>query len=242
MAKRPCSICGAIKVVNGKSRPDMKCHTCRRIPRACSRPGCTGALSRKATLYCSLRCFAIEDGRRRRAKWGNNSKHRRADRDRDTEGIRWRDRKALLRKWKQQQRACYYGCGRPGDTIDHLIPLVRGGTSYEGNLVPCCRACNSSKQDRLPIEYRLGRVASSTYMPMRNRARAPKPQPVAKARALIACIICGTEHTQRATNSNTCSTSCSLEKNARATRDRYRARHGIPPDPKRATRPRVREF
>ena len=40
-------------------------------------------------------------------------------------------------------------------TIDHVIPLARGGTNYEGNLVPCCKSCNSSKQDRLPIEFML---------------------------------------------------------------------------------------
>ena len=42
------------------------------------------------------------------------------------------------------------GCGtRVIDTIDisvdHTIPLSRGGGNALGNLVPCCRRCNEAK-------------------------------------------------------------------------------------------------
>lgn len=30
-------------------------------------------------------------------------------------------------------------------TVDHVKPVVRGGTNDPDNLVPCCRRCNSSK-------------------------------------------------------------------------------------------------
>jgi len=37
--------------------------------------------------------------------------------------------------------------------MDHLVPVVRGGTSTRGNLVPACRECNSRKKYLLPLEW-----------------------------------------------------------------------------------------
>jgi 5-methylcytosine-specific restriction endonuclease McrA len=37
--------------------------------------------------------------------------------------------------------------------MDHLIPLIRGGRSEKFNLVPCCKDCNSKKQQMLPWEW-----------------------------------------------------------------------------------------
>ena len=47
----------------------------------------------------------------------------------------------------------YYGlvcvyCGFPSTGVDHLQPVVRGGTNDFLNLAPCCRQCNSVKKDR----------------------------------------------------------------------------------------------
>lgn len=64
----------------------------------------------------------------------------------------------LLRRWIAQGRACIY-CGRPGTTIDHLIPRSRGGKNFVGNLAPCCRSCNSRKGSMLVIEFRAGRLS-----------------------------------------------------------------------------------
>lgn len=59
----------------------------------------------------------------------------------------------LLAKWVSQRRRCTY-CPDPATTIDHVIPLTRGGDNYEGNLTPACRPCNSSKGNRLNVEWR----------------------------------------------------------------------------------------
>lgn len=40
-------------------------------------------------------------------------------------------------------------CGNPSNTIDHIIPLVRGGTNEPSNLQPMCNVCNSKKSDKL---------------------------------------------------------------------------------------------
>jgi 5-methylcytosine-specific restriction endonuclease McrA len=51
---------------------------------------------------------------------------------------------------------CHY-CGRkfaPRElTMDHLFPLARGGTSSKGNVVPCCKECNTRKKTMLPLEW-----------------------------------------------------------------------------------------
>ena len=50
---------------------------------------------------------------------------------------------------------CHY-CGKkfpPGQlTMDHVVPLARGGTSSRGNIVPACRACNRDKKLEIPVE------------------------------------------------------------------------------------------
>lgn len=60
--------------------------------------------------------------------------------------------KRVLRQLRMA--SCTY-CGGPGGTVDHVIPLSRGGAHAEGNLVPACKPCNSSKGDKLLIEWRL---------------------------------------------------------------------------------------
>jgi 5-methylcytosine-specific restriction endonuclease McrA len=38
-------------------------------------------------------------------------------------------------------------------TMDHRVPLVRGGRSTRSNLVPACKACNNAKKYLLPTEW-----------------------------------------------------------------------------------------
>lgn len=51
--------------------------------------------------------------------------------------------------------ACFY-CGSSVSeiTVDHIIPISRGGRHSIGNIVPACKRCNSSKHDRLLVEWR----------------------------------------------------------------------------------------
>jgi len=47
---------------------------------------------------------------------------------------------------------CYY-CGGEAGTLDHRIPLARGGSHFPANFVPACVSCNASKNDRTEREY-----------------------------------------------------------------------------------------
>lgn len=42
---------------------------------------------------------------------------------------------------------CAY-CGKKATTIDHIIPVSKGGNSVPGNVVPACQSCNSSKKNK----------------------------------------------------------------------------------------------
>lgn len=37
-------------------------------------------------------------------------------------------------------------------TMDHVLPIVRGGKSTRGNVVPCCKECNNAKKYLTPAE------------------------------------------------------------------------------------------
>lgn len=60
--------------------------------------------------------------------------------------------------WKRRRSAgiCHY-CGRrvpPRDlTMDHVVPLVRGGKTVRSNVVPSCKECNRKKKYLLPLEW-----------------------------------------------------------------------------------------
>jgi 5-methylcytosine-specific restriction endonuclease McrA len=60
--------------------------------------------------------------------------------------------------WKNRIASglCHY-CGGlfvPAElTLDHVVPLVRGGRSSKGNCVAACKDCNTRKRDMLPTEW-----------------------------------------------------------------------------------------
>ena len=67
-------------------------------------------------------------------------------------------RAAKKSRWWQQKCAsglCYY-CGKKFPikelTLDHIVPLARGGTTTPGNVVAACRSCNKDKGVDTPVD------------------------------------------------------------------------------------------
>lgn len=56
--------------------------------------------------------------------------------------------------WKRDNYVCYY-CGKRNlqrPTIDHVVPVSKGGSSEFFNLVTACYSCNNAKGDLLPTD------------------------------------------------------------------------------------------
>ena len=72
---------------------------------------------------------------------------------------RARARELRASQWWKRRIAvglCYYcrRCvGGRALTMDHVVPLGRGGRSSRGNVVPACKDCNTRKQSLLPVEW-----------------------------------------------------------------------------------------
>jgi len=60
--------------------------------------------------------------------------------------------------WKRKcdRGLCHY-CGRsfpPKElTMDHIVPISRGGRTTKGNVVPSCKDCNHQKKQLLALEW-----------------------------------------------------------------------------------------
>ena len=57
--------------------------------------------------------------------------------------------------WKNKSQICYY-CGNQIDkqdlTMDHKVPIARGGRSSKSNIVASCKKCNTLKKASTPAE------------------------------------------------------------------------------------------
>jgi 5-methylcytosine-specific restriction enzyme A len=65
--------------------------------------------------------------------------------------------------WKNEiaKGICHY-CQRqfpPRElTMDHIVPIARGGRSIRGNVAPCCKQCNTEKKCLTPVERILNEI------------------------------------------------------------------------------------
>lgn len=224
----------------------------RTLERVCEQCGGTFTVSRpgKTQRFCSKACVPPpppwNKGRRRSptasravpSQW--NQRTRRQTREAVTPGLSYWMKRRLRERLVAAGATCFY-CSSAATTMDHVIPLSRGGTGHEGNLVPCCRRCNASKSDLLIVEWRFGKPHGGTFMQqpwmtlVQAPKRTPKP-PKLKPRPRHAdCPICGSCFTTLAPMKMTCSPECSRELTGRRSRDHYRLANGIPVDPSEPT-------
>lgn len=58
-------------------------------------------------------------------------------------------------------KPCIYCGKRENITLDHVVPIARGGVHGIGNLAPACKPCNSSKRDKTVMEWRMGKAPTA---------------------------------------------------------------------------------
>ncbi len=82
------------------------------------------------------------------------SRKQRKYRNRNAEG------RFTLKEWnvkleEYNYRCAYCGCELNSETItvDHKVPLSRGGANYIWNVVPACKTCNSKKYNKSHNKY-----------------------------------------------------------------------------------------
>ena len=72
--------------------------------------------------------------------------------------------------WRNRRGAgrCYY-CERPFHpddlSMDHKHPIARGGRSTKGNVVPCCKECNTEKGYMMLSEWIAQRAEEGRPLP-----------------------------------------------------------------------------
>lgn len=96
---------------------------------------------RRAANPDKMRAKGLRDEQRRRARLAGADVRMVTERD--------------LRRLEDRQRGrCFYCADGPSPlTMDHVIPIARGGRHAIGNLVLACEKCNKSKGSRLLVEW-----------------------------------------------------------------------------------------
>lgn len=64
-----------------------------------------------------------------------------------------RQRQRRERILRRDKHTCFY-CGGPATTEDHLVPVARGGSESDSNLVAACGPCNYAKGAKTVAEFR----------------------------------------------------------------------------------------
>lgn len=69
--------------------------------------------------------------------------------------------------WKNEiaKGVCHY-CGKnfsPDElTMDHIVPISRGGKSTKRNVVACCKGCNNKKKYMTPADIILDKMKNKS--------------------------------------------------------------------------------
>jgi 5-methylcytosine-specific restriction endonuclease McrA len=181
MTSKTCTKCGETKpFVDFNRRKDSKDGFAWECIN-CNRKRCSGWYTKNADYAKSkvrkLRQSNPESNRQRSRKWAAQNRDIARFRARewarnnpDKRKLQRHKRRAIKRQngvylilAKEFRRLDKTECAMCGSktnlTIDHVIPLNRGGRHAIGNLQSLCGSCNSSKQDSFMIEWRVRRSA-----------------------------------------------------------------------------------
>ena len=145
-----------------------------KFERLCGQCGATiGTDRRRDAKFCSRKCIYdyrtanVDRTEYRQATQKQRSEYTRQWRKKNPISTRLSAYRRIYREstgsiterdWQRalnRANGCCSYCGEKSKlTLDHVVPLSRGGTNTIGNVVPACQSCNSSKHARLLIEWR----------------------------------------------------------------------------------------
>lgn len=103
---------------------------------------------------------AVKLHRKRNPDYWRAPNHNRAARERSAEGFfRAADIREIRRRQKDRCAYCRKNLKGKG-SVDHIQPLVSGGTNWPKNLQLVCISCNSKKKHKCPLVFaaELGRL------------------------------------------------------------------------------------
>jgi len=132
-----------------KYPPVLKmCLICKKIFRI---PPARKNIAITCSRFCQSISFQKSEEHKRMVK--NISREKRRCAERFVEGYFTKE------EWEEKKRTSFFKCVLCGEselnvklTIDHIIPISRGGTNYISNIQPLCGSCNSKKHNKLPTK------------------------------------------------------------------------------------------
>jgi hypothetical protein len=128
-----------------------RCNVCRVSPRTCKAGHLMVGAANPGRSGCRV-C----DNLRKRMRDHLKRARRHGSVVLNTKATGWR---ALI-----DGQQCVYCWFCPATTLDHVVPLARGGEHSLNNLAPACAGCNSHKRDLLLSEW-AGRVCPGCEWP-----------------------------------------------------------------------------
>lgn len=125
---------------------------------------------RKESGYIEYERKWFKENEEKRREYGRKSYHKNKERTKPMRAVRAKNRCALKRGGQgsftyqdvdrlfNQQLGCCAGCARSFSdelpvTIDHVVPLSRGGSNLPDNIQLMCMSCNDSKGSRTMDEW-----------------------------------------------------------------------------------------
>lgn len=148
----------------------VKCLEWKPLPKFARHKTCAGGRRNICTTCDGRLAYARNPEGRKRAVRAYQKSHPEAVREqkrasnRRRHGQKAAGRGIKAKEWRAIRAAfddrCAY-CGDPATTMDHVIPLSRGGLHEPENVVPACKPCNFEKHNKMPEDFRPVRDVSS---------------------------------------------------------------------------------
>lgn len=144
-----------------KTRPSGICPECKE----CAKTRAKIRYQKEGAKLRAQMALLRETDYEKRISIERASRARRKEAQRPAKNVRQRlrntilsDKKYLIRE--KELRKLYsqpcFSCGSTSNqSIDHIMPISKGGAHSIGNLMTLCRKCNSSKHDKLFYEWKL---------------------------------------------------------------------------------------